>query len=165
MREITARPLRSLRHELYLLLEVMAIPISLALIFPYEILMFRPQVDSSPPLASCAFLTLADDEVARLVADARAAWRVSGGTAQGRWVTLSMEEIPEEAPRAVMSIGSRQRVSMPEPLTYTEATLPPSAAAGEPVKLAPSAARTLADNLPFSRNELLNIDSIKEIKP
>ncbi len=158
MRERVAKSRRPFRYELYSLMAVFAIPIGLMMAFPFEVLNFHPQEVSAAPSAGCAFLSLSEEEVAYLVANARAAWEMSGGTTHGRWSGLSLVEIPEEVSQPVMSIDFRSRVALPEPRMYGDAPLPPSQAAKLPQRITPNVAPVSGEKKTFSRNELLKLD-------
>ncbi len=153
-----AKPHRPFRYELYTLIEVMAIPLALLLVFPYKVLSFQPQPELPAPSASCAFVTLSEDEAARLVSNARLAWEVSKKFSRGLWADLSISELPDEPATAVVGVEARTRTTAPEPLPYNDALLPPTQAAAAPQKLFATEEESADARQPFPRKDLLKLD-------
>ncbi len=151
------RPRRLLRHELYSLASVLAIPIAFLVVFPTEAIAFRPSPDREAEPASCAFVTLSDDEIAQAVSDARAAWRVGTEGVRKLRVDLSVETMPEEPHSTVMSADEREPVPRATRLHYDAPPFPPTLAAPRPDRIAQER-KSLDDALPFPRADLLKLD-------
>lgn len=160
MTELTrdlVKPKRQWRYELYSLAAVLAVPLAVLFVFPYEAVGFTAAADEPPRTASCAFVTLTEDEESAALSAARAAWKVSAEGVRRMRADLSVDAMPEEVPRAVMDVSERTRAARASSVAYDELPMPSTRAAGAPVRIAaPAAGRE--DGLPFSRKELLNID-------
>ncbi len=158
MNSVRLKPRRPLRYELYSLASVLAIPVALCFIFPVEAIGFRAAPDPAVGApASCAFVVLTEEEAARAVSDARAAWRVDAAGVRRLRVDLSVVTMPEEPHGAVMKATERERIPPPRILSPTTEPLPPTRAAERPEKIsAPDDSSD--DGFAFPRKDLLKLD-------
>ncbi len=157
MKRPTIKPRRPLRNDLYSLVVVLALPVVLGLIFPFEATSFRPSDDAPDRPSSCAFITLSDDEAARVMANARTAWRVTGEGVRGLRVDLSVETMPDEPHGATMRITERMPLPTPNIQAPGIEPLPPTKAAPAATKI-PSLPESTDVPSAFSRQELLKLD-------
>lgn len=158
MSEQLARPRRPLRYEIYSLVAVMAIPLALALCFPYSAIGFDPTPEPAPRRAACAFVTLSSDAETDILAEARAAWKVSSARVRRMRADLSLSDLPDDDARAVADIVDRRRYPLPGPVRFDVTPLPPTLAAPPPEKIAADPAAAEDETLAFPRKELLKID-------
>ncbi len=151
------KPRRPLRYELYSLASVAAIPVALFLIFPFEAVGFRAAPDGVPSPASCAFVALTEEEAARAVSNARAAWRVNAEGVRSLHADLSVAAMPEEPHGAVMTAAEREPLPRPRIVSYEADPLPPTMAADAPGRI-PAEEASPDDGLAFPRTDLLKLD-------
>jgi len=157
MSEFRARWLRRLRHELLSLALVAAVPVSLAIVFPYEAVGFRATGPGPRRAAPCAFVSLSAAEERAALAAARTAWQVDAKGVRGLRTDLSSGDLPPAPTRPVISVR-RVRATGPAVASYLPNALPPTAAASRPAAIPPEAAPVPVPPPAFSREELLRID-------
>ena len=154
MTNVHARPMRSLRHEVFALALMASVPVALALVFPYEAVSFRPSEGSGAPRAVCAFVTLGEDEERAALAAARTAWQVDSKSVAGLRIDLSSGDLPP-APVRTVELRSPVRGESAAAVPFEPEMLPPTFAAPAPRQIKPDA----YTNAPaFPREELLKID-------
>ena len=157
MTGVRIRPQRRLRYELYMLALVMLVPVSLVLTFPYEAVGFVPAERSAPASAACAFVSLSEERAETALNESRAYWKVDTKGARSLHLELSEADAPEEESGSVLPFGERKRMTAEFTAGYRVPPLPPTLAAGEPVRLAPAASRKDAASDAFAREELLDM--------
>ncbi len=158
MSEVLIRPRRPLRQEIYSLAAVLAIPVALICIFPLEVFNIRVCPDKQSPSASCAFVVLSDEEAARALSNARAAWRVDADGVRSLRVDLSVETMPDEPHVTVMHEVEREHFSREQHLQYQANLLPPTQAAQDPLTIKPESLQAPVMQETFSRDDLLKLD-------
>ncbi len=128
-------------------------------VFPYRALTFRPQADPGHAgNCACAYESLTPAATERAVGIARRALSVSPDRMRNeRADILSVDNLPEAAPREVVTLAARAAVAKPGVIQCDLPPFPPTLAAGEPETIAPPAERA-GEAGAFAREELLNID-------
>lgn len=152
------KPRRPLRYEFYSLAAVMAVPLALALCFPYDAVRRASVAEIPPARPACVFVTLTPDEESDILAAARAAWKVSSAGVRRLRADLSLAELPDDAASAVADIADRRRYPHPPAVRFADSPLPPTLAAPPPERIAADPAVAEEDALAFPRKELLKID-------
>lgn len=150
-------PLRSLRHEAILLLEIAVIPVAVAFVFPYEAVGFRAEKRERGSRPSFAFVVLSEDEERVALAAARTSWQVGAKGVKGLRTDISSGELPPAPIRLVMPTRPK-RVEVFAPVEYTPNALPPTVAAPAPAAIAPEVESDPDAKRVFSKEELLKID-------
>ena len=150
-------PLRSLRHEAILLLEIAVIPVAVAFVFPYEAVGFRAEKRERGSRPSFAFVVLSEDEERVALAAARTSWQVGAKGVKGLRTDISSGELPPAPIRLVMPTRPK-RVEVFAPVEYTPNALPPTVAAPAPAAIAPEVEPDPDEKRVFSKEELLKID-------
>lgn len=159
MSAVEAKPRRSLRNELFSLAAVLSVPAAIVAVFPHGAIGFVAEEGPGPSVATCAFVTLTEDQVASATENAHAAWRVSTEGVRRLRSDLSVTTLPEERPSAVMDIASRTPLASPAREAYTTVPMPPTLAAPKPVRIEKGKAeRSPAADAVFLRSELLSLD-------
>ena len=148
-------PLRSLRHEAILLLEIAVIPVAVAFVFPYEAVGFRAEKREQGSSPSCSFVVLSEEEERVALAAARTSWQVGAKGVKRLRTDISSGELPPAPIRLVMPTRPK-RVEVFAPVEYTPNALPPTVAAPAPAAIAPE--EVVEQKQAFSREELLKID-------
>jgi len=134
-----------------------SVPVALALVFPYEAVVFRPSEAAVAPRAACAFVTLEESEEHAALAAARTAWQIDSKSVTRLRLDLSAGDLPP-SPTGRVVVRRRERgTSAAAVAEYVPNALPPSVAAPAPVVIAPDSAAPDAKPA-FSRAELLKID-------
>jgi hypothetical protein len=145
-----------MRRKLLSNAAVLALPMAVVAVFPYGALNFKAAAVSQRARPSAAFVTLSEEEELRATAAVKAAWQGDGGGLRLIRADLTVGELPEEPPGAVLEF-SHCALRTPESKVPAEAPpFPPSMRAAAPEKIASlpvEAARPV-----FSREELLKID-------
>ena len=155
MSAVCARPRRSVRHEVVSLTLLLSIPVSIAFVFPYSSLGFRPSPAPAASVPHCAFVELSEKQEHAALVAARSAWRVDARGVKGMRLELSGGELPPTPmvrvlpTRVADSAGLRSTGYAPE-------LLPPSVGAASPRQL-PAIEEEPVTPV-FSREELLQID-------
>jgi len=149
--------MRSFRGELASLLTVLAVPVSIALVFPYGAVGFVPRPDRPARASSAAFVELTDEVQAVAMRSAKTSWQGDAGGVRTLRVDLSVGELPEDPAAVSMDIGVTPSRSAAAPVAYPPAAYPSALAA-------PPAARLLREDAEaerkraFPKSELLKID-------
>lgn len=156
MSDFHAKPKRRLQHEIYSFLLMMAIPVALASVFPYDAIGYRASEPAAEEPPRCAFVTLTADEERQALAVARAAWQVNAEGVRGLRADLSVGELqPTPMVRVLRArtLGDGVKSGASD---YVPSVLPPSVGAREPkaLPLSDESAKKPA----FSRDELLGIN-------
>jgi len=143
--------------ELMSLFTVLAIPASIALVFPYGAVGFVPRPDVKAKPSSAAFVELTDEVQALAMRSAKTSWQGDAGGVRSLRADLSVGELPEDPAAVSMDIGVTPSRSTARPVDYSPAAYPSALAA-------PPAARLVREEgeperpLPFPKSELLKID-------
>jgi hypothetical protein len=153
---VAGHPRRRLRSELGSLASVLAIPVGLLMVFPYEAIGFVPSA-SPKSRAQCAFVSLTAEQERKMLAVARSAWQVGAEGVRGLRTEMAAGELPAAPMGAVLGVRSVRSDSghlrtdfTPDSLPPSRGAAPPSAIVGDPEPTEPHPA--------FSRDELLKID-------
>lgn len=154
MKKVAAKPMRSIRREVFALALMASVPVALALVFPYDALAFRPARDHGVPRATCAFVTLDEAEERAALAAARTAWQVDSKSVAGLGPDLSSGDLPP-APVRTVELRRPVRGESAAAVPFEPDMLPPTFAAPAPRKIEQE---TYIDEPAFPREELLKID-------
>lgn len=150
--------MKSVRSELVSLTVALALPVSVALVFPYSALRRASVAVVRDSVPFAAFVSLTADEEARAMRRAKSAGR--GGEAADARIRpddLVLGTLPDDPPTPIGRIEERARLAGPGYVTPAPSPYWPSCAAPAPVTIAP-AAETDAAADPFSRQELLRLE-------
>lgn len=149
--------MRSLRHELFSLTSVLAVPAAVALFFPYEAVSFKATSASAESRASAAFVTLTPEQESAALVAARTSWQADAAVRQRRHVRLPLGELPEGPAGPLLDVETMMRsADVPEPIAYRPAAWKPSLGSARPARLSQEPeARTMPA---FSREELLKLN-------
>jgi len=137
-------------------LSVLAVAGSLAVVFPFRTLLpaGNPAPETGLSEASAAFVELDERTEADLLGRAKESWR-RGETGRVS-ADLVFSRLPERAPEAVLSVGSRSRIPDPPVADGGRISFLPSLRAAAPERIPTDDVRK--EPLTFSRKELLKID-------
>ena len=152
------RPRRSLRSEAIALSAVLAVPLVLALLFPYAALSPSPASagPAARPSAVCAFVELEEDLEATALAATRTAWHVNQeGVARLR-IEMFSDELKGEDYGPVIGVDSRTRALRSGSIPYEPEGLPSDLRAASPVVL--DMPDLPGRPVPFPKEELLKLD-------
>lgn len=157
MSEVRVKPRRHLRHEIYSLLAVLALPAVFVTVFPFEAVGFRAagargRVVDAP--ASCAFVRLSAQEEHQALVASRSSWRVGTAEVRGMRAELAGSKLPDNTLSAVEP-RRRPRTVRTAVVPYGAKLLPPTLAAPPPAPIEPERA---AKERAFPRSELLKIN-------
>jgi hypothetical protein len=156
MTPVRPKPRRQLRHELYSLASVLAIPAAISLVFPYEAVNFEPEECGSGGMARCAFVELTEGDEAAALASARAAWKVGASSVRNLWADLTVAAMPEETPSPVMDVSERTRVAPAAVVKYDVPPMPRTMAAPAPGRI--SAGGGADGSSAFPRDEMMALE-------
>lgn len=162
MTSVRPRPRRQLRHELYSLASVLAIPAAVAFVFPYEAVNFEPSADPARDEARCSFVELTEGDEAAAMSSARAAWKVGASVVRSLRADLSVAAMPEESAKPVMDVSERTRVAGAAAVGYDAPPMPRTMAAPAPKRIPADA--DAGDGRAFPRVELLDLDRKETLK-
>lgn len=157
MNSVVARPLKRVKHEIFALALVAAVPLAIISAFPFDAFFSRPAPNGDEMRLTCAFVALTDDEERAALSRARTSWQVNALGERHKYVEISTSELPPAPVRPVMT----ERPSRPVAMAATEYipdVLPPTVAAPAPAKIKLEADTTSFGKAAFSREELLKID-------
>ncbi len=159
MKFLKTRPLKRMRHDVVSFVLIAAVPVSLVILFPYDVLTFKPR-DTGPALQpKCAFVTLTAREEEAALAAARAAWQVGASGMRGLRVDLATGDLPPAPMRPVMPFRASSDIgASASDKGYEPNVLPPSVAASAPDAITPETDGGKTRASAFSREELLKID-------
>ncbi len=160
MTPVRPRPRRQLRHELYSLASVLAIPAAIALVFPYDAVEFEPAAGAPSDAARCSFVELTEGDEAAALASARAAWKVGASSVRSLRADLSVAAMPEEAARPVMDVSERARAAAAGKVGYDVPPMPRTMAAPSPRRIAADGGAD--DCSAFPRDEMMALERNKE---
>lgn len=155
MSAFRARPRRSVRQELVSLALLLAIPVALAIGFPYASIGFRAKPETAASVPHCAFVELSEKQERAALVAARSAWQVDARGVRGMRLELSGGELPPTPMARVLPTRTADAADRRLP-GYVPNLLPPSVGAVAPVRL--SASEEEPTMPAFSREELLQID-------
>ena len=154
MSDHAIRSARRLRSEFFPLSIAFATSLILAAVFPYGAL--SPLAPSSGTAgvaeASCAFVSLTDDEMSKALAAARTSWHVNSDSLAGQRLEM-FEELPEAVQGAVVDIDMGNAPRRGQPPGYKADAVPTDMRAPLPPAL-PSVPPS-APKPAFSREDLL----------
>lgn len=147
--------MRRTGDEIVTVLMVLAVPLAIFAVFPYDAVRFRaemPAKERERPVV--AFVTLDQKTETAAERAAKATWR-RDGVSRGLHPDLLSSDLPEEPLTPVLSIGARSRPSELPVAVCEPSPFLPSQRAPAPVRIEPEAAD---EPLTFPREELLKID-------
>ena len=145
------------KHEILSILMVIALPVAMTAVFPYEAIGFRARKTAAPAGVHAAFVLLSDDEEAAALKSARASWRVS--VSDIRAAELQIETLPERPISAVLGFEDRAPSVSRKTFSYELPPYKPSSAALRGVKMSSSSAE-LRNMPPFPKSELLSAEGL-----
>ena len=146
--------MRNVRSELLSVTAVLALPIGIALVFPYGAIGFSPSCPAASPDVRMASIVFPDEgDVARMI---RAARTVSRGAGAGSsYVNLLPLELPGAAESPTAVIGLRRNPDAPPVIENGIPPFLPSRRASAPVRISAEAAK---EKPVFARDELLKLN-------
>ena len=146
--------MRSVRSELLSVTAVLALPIGIAAVFPYDAVGFSASCPAaSPDVRTASIVFLDEAAVARMM---RAARTVSRGEGAGRsYVSLLPAELPGAGESPTVAIGLRRKPDDPPVVENGIPPFLPSRRAPAPVRISAEAAK---EKPVFSRDELLKLN-------
>ncbi len=148
--------MKSRRSDAVALLTVLAVPLSVAWVFPYSAIGYRlPQAKPARP-AFAALVSLSAVAEQAAVKAAKTSWRNGDDGVVHLRPDLELGELPESQPVPVMPISSRVSAPLPPPLKPGRSAYLPSLAAPPPAIIRPDAASS--PEPAFSRQEMLEIN-------
>ena len=158
MRKTPYKPQRRLKSELLPLAIVVSLPLALAAVFPYGVLVpsgRRPPAPSSDAPATCAIVNLTEAEERQALAAARSSWNVNADGVKRLRIEL-FEDLPDEPMGAVIDVDARSRPPAGGDIGYEPSLLPSSLQAPAPTVLeaVPGEARPAA----FPKSDMLKLD-------
>ena len=148
--------MKNTRSELASVLTVLAVPVGIALVLPFNAFSFRAarQERASAPVA--AFVRLTADEESRLLRMAKASWQAPSVNVRNQRADIYFPELPAETFTSVMSVKDRRRQADTPVVECGLSPFLPSRQAPPPAHIAAEGDRN--PPLEFSREELLKID-------
>jgi hypothetical protein len=150
--------LRRLRRDILSFAIMASLPTALALVFPYESLEFKPEVNEGEREPVCAFVVLGEKEERAALAAARTAWQVGSQSVKRLRADLSVADIPPEPVRPVIAVRPERSGGAVAGGEYIPNALPPTVAAPAAADIKADAASAEPTKPAFSREELLKID-------
>ncbi len=157
MKRNRPKPRRPLRNELLSLLPILAAPLVMGLLFPYEAIGYREPVPARATPPSCVVVELYEDVQAKALELVRSAFSVKSEDFQTMREDLLLAPLPEERPAPILRSSDRRALTPPAHLAYDVVPLPPSLAAPDP-EAQPADDPTATEPPAFSREELLKLD-------
>ena len=149
--------MRPIRQEILSVATVLVVPAALLAVFPYGAVGFKASTLQAASSPSVAFVHLTAEEEAEALKAAKASWQADSASGRGMRAYLPLSELPEEGPNGPIlddSVWTWLRTAL-APVEYGTPAWKPSAAAGEPEKIA--AGEEEPASPAFSKEELLNI--------
>lgn len=157
MNSVTAKPLKRVKHEIFALALVAAVPLAIIGAFPFDAFFSRPAPNGDEPSLTCAFVTLTEDEERAALSKARTSWQVNALGEKYMHVEIATSELPPAPVRPVVMERPPRHVIMAVP-EYVPDVLPPTVAAPAAEKIKVEADTSSSNKAAFSREELLKID-------
>ncbi len=157
MSSVAAKPLRRVRHEIFALSLVAAVPLAIVFAFPLDAFSFRARQKGDDVRPSCAFVTLTDEEERAALSTARTSWQVDARGVKHMRVDISTSDLPPAPVRPVIATRPPRRAAIEVP-EYVPDALPPTVAAPAAVQMKAEADASPSAKAAFSREELLKID-------
>ena len=149
--------MRSMRSELVSVLTVLTVPVSVALIFPRDALVFRATPSAPRRPASAAFVHLTAAEESLAIRKAKTSWQEGADdAARNLRANVFFPELPKEKFESVMSVEDRRLTYEPKLVGCPLPPFLPSLRAEAPLRIAADGKNE--EPLPFPREELLKID-------
>lgn len=148
--------MRSVRSEMLYALEALAIPIAVAMTFPYGAIGFSAKAERPPAPVSSAFACLDQRAIEKVLAATRGTWKDGADESRRLRPDLFVGELPEAEAELVFPVGVPAIPSEPTLVPRGRTPFLPSARAAAPVALKRDGATK--EPLPFLREELLKID-------
>jgi hypothetical protein len=150
--------MRNVRQEIFSSLAAWALPMAVVLIFPYGAVSFKASQAPLQSQAFAAFVTLSDEDEQHAIAAVKAAWQGDAVGLRRIRAELSVGELPEEEPGAIMEVSPLSLEAPQNDIAVQVPVFPPSLRAAPPEKIAPPPATIPIASETFSRTELLKID-------
>lgn len=148
--------MRGLGRELMSLGAVLAIPVGIAFVLPYEAFQFRAAARSEGRQSSVAFVRLSSEAEMRAMRVAKTSWQGDGESVRNRRADIYFAELPEEDFPSVMPVRERSHEAESDVVGCGRTPFLPSLRAAPPARIAPD--DKPEDQPAFSREELLKID-------
>lgn len=148
--------MKSRCSELASVLTVLAVPVGIALVMPFEFFGFRAEQREAESSPVAAFVRLTADEEARSLRLAKTSWQGMSVSARNQRADIYFSELPAETFSSVMPVRERRPMSDIPVVECGLSPFLPSRRASPPTRI--EAAGENASPLPFSREELLKIN-------
>lgn len=147
---------RSIGSELLRMGTVMAVPLAVAAVFPYDALSFRVNPESGPASAFVTMVKLDAAAERNAIRQAKSSLRGESARLRRLQADLSFGELPEEPPRPVLAKPEGLCVPVLSPMPFGVPSYRPSEAAGRPLVIAVPKVTPVPPTFP--REEMLKID-------
>lgn len=148
--------MKGLGRELLSVTTVLAIPVGIAFVLPYEAFDFHATAHAAERRSSVAFRWLSPEEETRAMRAAKTSWQGDGESARNRRAEIYFAELPAENFPSVMPVRERSQKIESDIVGCGRTPFLPSRRAAPPVRIDPDG--KAEDPLPFSREELLKIN-------
>ena len=157
MKRPLPKPRRPLRNELLSLLPILALPLAVGLLFPYEAVGFRGTSARRGTPPSCTFVELGEGVEERALDLVRAAFSVKPELFRSMREDLLLSPLPEEAAAPILTPDDRRPPAPSRVVVYDVLPMPPTLAASDPEPVAEDGPAR-PEPPAFPREELLKID-------
>jgi len=144
---------RSLRSEMLSMSMVLAMPVAIALVFPYASLRFSPSDAKSHQGTTFEFVTLEPAEELEAIRSAKTNWRPMGNDSLR--IDMAFGELPIDKPSPVIASSITSRLEPAKDIAFEPSSYLPSQAAPRPTKISPDP--NTGKDMAFPRDELLTI--------
>ena len=149
--------MRSRSSELLSIGLVMAIPLGMMAILPYDSFAFKAAEPDRSPVLTAAFVRLSPERAHEAAARAKTSWQQDRDDRRGiTWAELAVSELSEVPLPEVTTVRDVMRAPGPGGLVRDVTPFLPSMRAAPPVGIMP--ARREPPRPAFAREELLKID-------
>lgn len=147
--------MRSARGEFLSVMTVLAVPLSIAMVFPFEALHFRAADDEIfQSESSAAFVTLSREEEMAVIRATKSSWHGDISGFKRMHIDLSSSALLEDNRPEALSVAERTRPRALSPIASENSPFLPSLAAPPRGKMAPDAG---AIELPFAKADMLKL--------
>lgn len=148
--------MKSISGELATLATVLAVPMAICLVFPYEALHFKASSGRSEAGPSLAIVQLSSAEERKAIRVARMSLRGDDESVRRLHADIYLEELPEDPVSSVLSVEERHLAAPPPVVECGLMPFLPSQAAPPPARIAPGEAS--GADLAFPRQEMLRLN-------
>lgn len=144
--------------EIYRAAPVMAVVLSVVMIFPFKAIFFKPSAQKSSPSFPVAFVRLTAEQEESAVRAAKTAWLAGSGLRDRMTARLSLGDLPEREMGPILGEENILPKASSIPMVqWPKRPFSPSMAAQPPAPLAASQQESVPPA--FSKNELLQLDT------